>query len=46
MSEFMTQYVAEALTRDNQRAANQPSRLMAHELRTTRRAQRRRRKAE
>ena len=44
MSEYMTQDVAQALTRADQRAANQPNRLMTHELRTTRRAERRRRK--
>ena len=44
MSEHMTQYLAEALSRDNQRVASQTSRLMAHEVRVAKRAGRRRRR--
>jgi hypothetical protein len=44
MSEHMTPYLAEVRSRDNQRAASQPSRLMAHEVRVAKRAGRRRRR--
>ena len=44
MNDHMMQYLAEALSRDNQRVANQPGRLMAHELRVAKRAGRRRRR--
>ncbi len=44
MSAHWTAYLAQALTDDVSREANSRNRLMAHELRTSRRAARRRRK--
>ncbi len=44
MNAHWTAYLAQAMTDDISREANSRSRLMAHELRTSRRAVRRRRK--
>ena len=45
MNAHWTAHLAKAMTDDISREANSRSRLMAHELRTSRRAARRRRKS-
>ncbi len=43
MNEYANQYLAQALSQEIARDANHPRRLMAYELRTAKRAGRRRR---
>lgn len=45
MNEYATTYLARALSQEVARNANEPGRLMAHELRIANRAARRRRRS-